>query len=405
MGVNPKNRKNGNIVIVIAIAVLLLFTAGGVFAGMTLASINDHTGEMARSDANGQSNNAGSCYLKDEYFTDPADKINLSYARLKLNIPNSVPDEKIQKVIEKVRGAGFNPALALATWNAESSYGTNSETKSDTNGKYEFGYDLEGWGGIDSQLKGFISTLERALKNEGSYGNRPAGEPIQVHWRNVYTPASDARNNISEDRQNICIILNKIVPEQTDEAESFSPLANNISGDLDFRDTGPGLGKDTVGLWANLDEVFEYLGGKSQTNIEKQLVTIKFMEVSVTVNKLIVKPLQQVEKDIIASGSNYHFRQNDTGAYCWRNNVNSPGQSSPHSTGLAIDINWNSNPNTKRQDISCSDKPRDPSCCQTDIPKAVSDAFEKNGFFWGAKFYSVCDSMHFQYGGNYSSKS
>ena len=193
------SRTSGNIVLVIVISAVFLFVIGGVSAGMALGAIRDHTGETPM--YGGNFGNAEACYLTDEYFSDPAEMIDASYARSKLNISSSVPDEKITKVIETTRTAGFNPALALATWNAESSYGTDPNNKSDSTGKYEFGYILKNWGGIDKQLEGYISTLERTKNNEGSYGTKSPGEPMQVYWRNIYTPASDKANDVRRQKK------------------------------------------------------------------------------------------------------------------------------------------------------------------------------------------------------------
>ena len=203
---------------------------------------------------------------------------------------------------------------------------------------------------------------------------------------------------MSEDRKNICIVIKKLVPDQVEQPQLSSGIASYISGSLDFRGTGPGL-NGVIGLWQSLDETFESLGGKSESNIRTQLTYVKFMGVGLNINKLIVAPLKAVEKDIIASGVDYKFRQRDTGAFNWRVNTNDESKTSPHATGLAIDVNWETNPNLKPRPAGCA--PRDPSCCPTDLPKEVTDAFQKNGFFWGAKFLGVCDSMHFQYGGNY----
>lgn len=182
--------------------------------------------------------------------------------------------------------------------------------------------------------------------------------------------------------------------------------ANTAAGELDFRNIGPSFDRNaTVGKWQNVNEVISEFGGPAK--IANDIVRIKWMGINVSVHKSIVSAMEKVEADIKASGTNYNIRQADTAGYNVRENVNTPGAVSPHATGLAIDVNWKTNPNTKRKP-DCA--PRDPTCCPKDIPKAISDAFEKNGFFWGAKFgmpkpdnpYGICDPMHFMYGGNWN---
>lgn len=386
----------------ITAATIVLVIIVGAAVGIVMATKRRYSGAEPANAATCVVNS--SCYLQDKYFKDPVDGLDAATARSKLNIPSSVPDDKISYVINTVRTAGYNPALALATWKKESSFGTDTGNKSDSNGRFEFGYDLDGWGGINKQVEGYIKTVNDAYNNQGSYGDRPSNVPIQVHWINTYTPASDTRNNVPEDRKILCSVLTPLVADQIVTDTSSTQIScgggtiGNFTGGTDFRSIGPGF-DGQVGLWKNIDEVFAALGGKNEANIENQIVAVKFMGIRLRINKAIVNQLKFVESDIQASGTTYKIRQGDSGAYVWRNNVNSPGLLSPHSTGLAIDINWESNGNGKRPG-SCA--ARDAGCCPHDIPKAVSDAFEKNGFFWGAKFKGVCDAMHFQYGGNWN---
>ena len=212
--INLVRRKKGEVAIwvSIAIALILLLLVPGVALGTALAFVQRHTGAMGSTTS--VCAPTSSCYLKDEFFKDPVASLDATTARSKLNIPSSVPDSKIAYVINTVRMAGYNPALALATWKKESSYGTDPNNKSDSNGKFEFGYDHSGWGGIEKQVSGYIKTVNYAYNNQEPYGNRPSNVPIQVHWIDTYTPVSDTRNDVPEDRQILCNVLSPLVPDQ-----------------------------------------------------------------------------------------------------------------------------------------------------------------------------------------------
>ncbi len=189
-----------------------------------------------------------------------------------------------------------------------------------------------------------------------------------------------------------------LIVDTTKPISSSVVATGALVGATDFREIGPNSGDSQWGKWKNIDEVFSYLGGKSPAVSSRQLSTVSFLGKRMQVNRTIISVLKEAEDEIKKSGSTYKITEPGSGGYNWRTNVNSPGKVSPHATGFAFDMNPKSNDNVDR---SPSCKPRDPSCCPHNIPKVVSDALEKRGFFWGAKFKGKCDSMHFQYGGNW----
>ncbi len=165
---------------------------------------------------------------------------------------------------------------------------------------------------------------------------------------------------------------------------------------MDFRTVGTSLGQyDQVGIWKNITDVQNAVGTPG-----KNIVSYSFMghNISGGVNKAITSALDKVQADLKAAGVTYNF--SDVQGTSVRENTNRKGTISPHGFGTAIDINPNQNPNNKRSSIS-GGQARDSSSCSTNIPKTVSDIFQKDGFFWGGKFFCTCDTMHFQYGGNY----
>ena len=87
----------------------------------------------------------------------------------------------------------------------------------------------------------------------------------------------------------------------------------------------------------------------------------------------------------------FPVRASDTSAYCWRNMV-SGNKVSAHSYGVAIDVNWNSNPMIGY--TSGNYKPgEDPYAVTTE----VVNIFKKYGFYWGGDWSSSKDYMHFSY--------
>lgn len=77
----------------------------------------------------------------------------------------------------------------------------------------------------------------------------------------------------------------------------------------------------------------------------------------------------------------YQIRQ--LGGYCARHQRNDPTLPlSIHSYGAAFDINWDTNPMSKK--------------LTTDIPQEFIEAFTSKGWVWGGKWKNP-DPMHFQF--------
>lgn len=79
----------------------------------------------------------------------------------------------------------------------------------------------------------------------------------------------------------------------------------------------------------------------------------------------------------------YDINQHDTGAYNCRP-ISGTSTASNHSWGLAIDINWNENPQARP--------------LHSTIPPAVIAMWNACGWFWGGFYaHSVPDAMHLEY--------
>lgn len=120
--------------------------------------------------------------------------------------------------------------------------------------------------------------------------------------------------------------------------------------------------------------------GRQAQLVQGQLVNIDFMNHSVPVHQKVKTQFEKVVSDIKSSGTSYQFRL--VGTYAWRYVRGSTSTPSNHSFGIAMDINWDTNP------LGSS---------RTDIPQNVIHVFENNGFYWGGNYQSRPDPMHFEY--------
>lgn len=86
----------------------------------------------------------------------------------------------------------------------------------------------------------------------------------------------------------------------------------------------------------------------------------------------------------------YNIRGGDTGGYMCRfikrGGVEVPSLGpSNHAYGRAVDINWNTNPQS--------------STFRSDLPPAVVSLWIRHGFYWGGHYSGTPDTMHFEYVG------
>lgn len=125
-------------------------------------------------------------------------------------------------------------------------------------------------------------------------------------------------------------------------------------------------------------------------------VTVPIMDSSGNSSTMQLTVHRKVAASVVAAfteikNSGFPIRNGDTAAYCWRNMV-SGNNISAHSYGIAIDVNWNSNPMEKKT----SGKYRPGEDPYSVTPEVVA-IFEKYGFYWGGNWKSSKDYMHFSY--------
>lgn len=108
---------------------------------------------------------------------------------------------------------------------------------------------------------------------------------------------------------------------------------------------------------------------------------IKIGQYSVTVHKDAAGLFQGFLNEF---ESNTHYVIKQIGGLSVRRNANNSSVYSLHSWGLAIDINWDANPNGSSNH---------------DIPDVARDIAHRWGLVWGLDFHGTKDPMHFEYEG------
>jgi hypothetical protein len=93
---------------------------------------------------------------------------------------------------------------------------------------------------------------------------------------------------------------------------------------------------------------------------------------------------------LVMQAHQYHVRKGDTGAYNCRAITGGSG-SSLHSHGIAIDVNWNTNP-YRKDNVLVTDMPK---AMVKDI-LAIRTSNGKEVWGWGGNYRKVKDAMHFE---------
>ena len=146
-------------------------------------------------------------------------------------------------------------------------------------------------------------------------------------------------------------------------------------------------------------------GGSTQKDIEQNIVTVKFLNYKINVNKIIVQPLKRVETQIIklhkSNKEIEHFIKTleSIFGYNWRL-IADTNRKSNHSWGTAIDIlpiNWRKKKVYWAWERSANKNwfmvPKSSRWCP---PDSIIAIFENEGFIWGGK-WDLWDNMHFEY--------
>lgn len=141
------------------------------------------------------------------------------------------------------------------------------------------------------------------------------------------------------------------------------------------------------------DEFFQKMYGSSASEVEANLVTIKWMPKSTNATVKITKingadkQLEKVSEELDNLPAELKkYVTKTAGTFNWRP-IAGTNKLSMHSYGIAIDIN------TKYSDYWQWNKSMK---YVNRIPMEIVEIFEKYGFIWGGKWYHY-DTMHFEY--------
>mgnify|MGYP003648213582 CR=1 FL=1 len=161
-------------------------------------------------------------------------------------------------------------------------------------------------------------------------------------------------------------------------------------------------------LHARFEPVFKKMYGKSSKEVRRNLVTIYWMPhafgtrypLRVTTVNGVDKKLRRISANLEKLPPRYYkYLENPGGSFYWRK-VKGESALSTHSFGIALDINlrysnywlWD----FKKTKKPLSDLRTHPLTVKNRIPMEIVDIFEKEGFFWGGRWYFY-DTMHFEY--------
>lgn len=203
-------KSKGAILQLAAIAILAFIAFFVIVAGIALMS------ELTGNNSGGTSGMAGGtgCYLKDEYF-NATNSLNNSDEVLNKLQPTYHPNkDRIQQIIDESKKSNINPALPIAIWAGEQSFG---------NENWAFGYGATDSGkipqyeGFDKQLTGVLHAINDAINNRSPY-NKPPG--VNTFTRLFYTYTTAMRNNytkygfVADEKNPRIVVLEKLVPSQ-----------------------------------------------------------------------------------------------------------------------------------------------------------------------------------------------
>lgn len=205
-----KRHHRGGIAIIafIFVCLFIVIMAAGVTWAFAANEGKKKDGEQPSTNGSGfyDGSNFNKCYMPDEFWTSASNQeIPDANAVLeKLSKRSIKPTENdIDLLLAETRRAGVNPAVAIATWGKEQNFD-----------KRNFAFGAGSSDSFGQQLSKHIKTLTDARDNKGYYNDRPSDVPIQVWWIDIYTPASDERNDISSDRGIFFTFLKMLVPNQ-----------------------------------------------------------------------------------------------------------------------------------------------------------------------------------------------
>ncbi|MEW5742204.1 MAG: M15 family metallopeptidase [Myxococcota bacterium] len=158
---------------------------------------------------------------------------------------------------------------------------------------------------------------------------------------------------------------------------------------VDTSDAGP---PDDPGR-VRVVELFMATYGSTRSEVSSRLAKVKFFGLRYPFHELAAPALTRVvarlEPQVKANPSLLPFLKNIGGTWSWRKIARSKSLSA-HAFGIAIDIN------VERSHYWRWKRRGEPLVWKNQIPQAIVDAFEAEGFIWGGRWQHF-DTMHFEY--------
>jgi hypothetical protein len=140
-----------------------------------------------------------------------------------------------------------------------------------------------------------------------------------------------------------------------------------------------------------VDAIFAATYGERRERVD--LVPLRFLDQPLRVHRRVAPAFTRVAARLgalLAKQPALRGYLTDLGGtFSWRN-IAGTQRPSAHSYGVSLDIN------VKRSHYWRWQKPAGPPRWRNDIPQAIVDAFEAEGFIWGGRWYHY-DTMHFEY--------
>jgi hypothetical protein len=142
-----------------------------------------------------------------------------------------------------------------------------------------------------------------------------------------------------------------------------------------------------------VDQLFFATYGASAAEVGRALVPLEFLGQHLRVHPRVKPAFQKVaarlQKLLAADPRLGPFLEHVGGTFNWRVIAGSD-KLSAHSFGVSLDIN------VARSAYWQWQKPPEPLRWRNQIPAAIVEAFEAEGFIWGGRWYHY-DTMHFEY--------
>lgn len=188
----------------------------------------------------------------------------------------------------------------------------------------------------------------------------------------------------------------RAAPRDVEEEESVDLesiyRAPYVPGPIVALDTSDAGAIDDPGR-VRIEQLFRSTYGNSQEEVFHRLARVRFFGLRYPFHAYAAEPLRRVvkrlEPQVQADPTLKPFLTNIGGTFIWRRIARSKNLSA-HAFAIAIDLN------VDRAHYWRWTRRGEPLRWQNQVPQAIVDAFEAEGFIWGGRWVHY-DTMHFEY--------